>query len=354
MAILGCLLLLALTHVGVLGTAVVLVLAVFLVLVVTPNFAGWRLALPWLIAGVVVLVLAAALMLWRFDPVRIHRLMTALTNPMAFSEDGRQIPTPPGGGIDAMGWLPYVGFAATVVRGMVVAWRRRNRLPAADVALVGGAAITVLLLTGPWFSTDKAMRFYLIALVPSLVVAAFGLLQVTRVPLRRFLLGSALSFGIGRGLPTLWNGGSGILSDAAMIDLQDLSRHISNPDRSLVCAPHGVEWWAAWFLRTRIAQASALEPDDWQRYESVCFLEIKSGLQMPFAPGAPAPRGDPPGSGPPGPGRPTAMPPPPAAGINPREPAPTPPGAELLQDDAYLSFARIATPPDLRSVPRTR
>jgi len=120
-------------------------------------------------AGIVLLGLAMALVLWKFDPARIHRLIIALTNPAKFSADGMQMPMPipPDGGMYLLRWLPSIGFAVAVVPGLVVAWHRRANLPAADVALVAGATITVLAMTGPWFSMDKAIRFYLIALLPA-------------------------------------------------------------------------------------------------------------------------------------------------------------------------------------------
>ena len=349
-AVLACLVLLGLTHVGVLGAAAVMLAAIAVMLAFTALQGGsvrWRHMLPWMAAGTVLLGFVMALVLWKFDPARIHRLLTALTSPAKFSADGMQIPVPPGGGMDAMRWLPAIGFAVAVVPGLVVAWRRRGNLSAADVALVAGAAITVLAMTGPWFSMDKARRFNLIALLPAIVVAAFAVLHITSAWLRWCVIAAAMFIGIGSSLPLLRCGGRAILSDAAMIELQSLAKHISQPARSLVCARHGLEWWTAWFLHTRIAQASALEPEDWQRYESVYFLEIKSGLQMPFAPGGGRPHGvGSRGSGPPGSAPPNAMPPPPATGANPMMSAPIPPDAEVLHDGACLKFARVVTPPD--------
>ena len=347
-AVLACLLLLGLTHIGVLGATVVMLAAVMLAFTALQGgYARWRHVLPWIAAGSVILGLAAALVLWKFDPVRIHRLISALRNPAEFSEAGMQMPVPPHSRMNPVRWLPSIAFAAVVVPGLVLAWRRRGSQPAADVALVAGAAITVLAMTGPWFSMDKAMRFYLIALLPAIVVAAFGALHITSPWMRGCVIGATLLIGIGSTLTTLRLGGSAILSDSAMIELRSLAQHISRPERTLVCAQHGVEWWTAWFLHTRIAQASALRSEDWQRYDSVCFLEIKSGLHMPFGPGGGRPPGgDPRGFSPPGPGLPDGMAPPPARGANPMMSAPIPPDAEVLHDGACLKFARVATPPD--------
>jgi hypothetical protein len=367
-AVLVTLALLGLTHIGVLGAALVLLAAVMSVFLVRQRgFAPWRQMLPWMGAGVVLLVLAAALVLWKFDPARIHRLITALTSPLTFSADGKQMPTPPGGGMGVERWVPALGFALAVVPALFIAWRRRKELPAADVALVTGGALTVLALTGPWFSMDKAVRFYVIALLPAILVGAFAVLHIATPWRRRFALAVVLLLGVGSTAASLSRGGRAVLSDAAMRELQSLAPYIRTPDRTLVAAPHGVEWWSAWFLGTRIAQPEALRPDDWKRYDAVLFLEVKAGMQANMGFGGGRPPGDGRGPGPgggrppgdcPGPGNGDPRRGPPGAGAPPMMSAPIPPDAEVLHDGATLRLARLATPPDFvvsrnsRALPR--
>ena len=155
-----------------------------------------------------------------------------------------------------------------------------NVLPSADVALVIGSAAAVLAMTGPWFSMDKAVRFQLIALVPAILVAAFGILHIASSRRRSAVLAVALVVGLGGTVASLPRAGTAILSDTAMTELQSLARFIPEPDRTLVVAPHGVEWWSAWFFRTRVAQASALRTADWARYKTVLFVEVKAGQEM--------------------------------------------------------------------------
>lgn len=346
-AVLACLPLIGLTHIGVLGAAVILLTCVMLTFTaLSAGSVPWRHVMPWMVAGTVLLGLTMGLVLWKFDAARIHRLMTALTNPAKFSSDGLQMPVPPDGGMNALRWLQSIGFAVAVIPGLVVAWRHRGKLHPADVALITGASITVLAMTCPWFSMDKAIRFHLIAYLPAIVVAAFSVLYIPWAWPRRCVVGAALLIGIVTTLPIFRHGGSAILSDAAMIELRSLTKHISQPERTLVCARHGLEWWTAWFLRTRITQASALKPEDWRRYDSVYFLEIKFGLQMPLG----APGGHPPGFGPgrfkpPGPGVPYGILPPPTTRPNPMMSAPIPADAEVVHDGACLRLARIPTPP---------
>jgi hypothetical protein len=158
-----------------------------------------------------------------------------------------------------------------------------------------------------------------------------------------------------------------------MQELQAVAPMIAAPSRTLVAAQHGVEWWTAWFLHTHIAQPDALSADDWQRYEQVLFLEVKSGLQMDqlAGGGGPGPGGVPTGppgppagfgSGPPPDARPdgNGAPPPPPQGRGPGGPSPMmsasiPSDAVLLHDGVCIRLARVLVPPQsvlgkLRSV----
>ena len=353
-SVLVTLVLLGLTHIGVLGAALVLLAAVMPVFIARQRgFAHWRQMLPWMGAGVLLLVLTGALVLWKFDPARIHRLVTALTSPLTFSADGKQMPTPPGGGMGVEAWVPALGFALMVVPALVIAWRRRNELPVADVAFIAGGALTVLAMTGPWFSMDKAVRFYVIALLPAIIVGAFAVLHIGTPWRRRLVLAVVLLLGVGSTAASLPRGGRAILSDAAMRELRSLAPYIGTPDRTLIAAPHGVEWWSAWFLGTRIAQVEALRPEDWQRYDAVLFLEVKAGMEANIGVGGRRPPGDgrgpspgggrPPGNGP-GPGTGDPRRGPPGGGAPPRMSAPMPPDAEVLHDGAALRLARLAAP----------
>jgi hypothetical protein len=351
-AVLATLCLLGLTHIGVLGAAIVLLAAVVLVAMSRERSGTyWVRALPWIAAGIILLAGTSALVFWRFDPSRVLRLMTALTSPATFSADGRQAPVPPGGAL-AEQVVPALAFALTVVPSLVYALRRREVLPLADVAVVIGGAAAVLAMTGPWFGMDKAVRFQLIALVPAIFVAAFGILHISSSRRRSAVLAVALVVGLGGTVASLPRAGTAILSDSAMTELQSLARFIPEPDHTLVVAPHGAEWWSAWFFRTRVAQASALRTADWARYKTVLFVEVKAGQQMNGFPG-----GGPPGFGPP-------RPPPPKPGAAPRDGAPhgavavIPAGGEVLHDGPNLRLARVATPPGFvstrPSTPRVR
>ena len=107
--------------------------------------------------------------------------------------------------MNALSWLPSAMFALTVIPSLIMVWRKRKTLPAADVALVAGIALTVLSLTGPWFRMDIMIRFSLIAMQPALIVAAFSILNITTAWRRWTLLGVVLCAGIGSNASSLRN-----------------------------------------------------------------------------------------------------------------------------------------------------
>ena len=289
-ALAAVLLLLGLTHIGVLGTSVAIAGSTLLAFLLRQRQdARWKLTLTLMGAGVFILLATSALVACKFDPTRIQRLGSAFADPSKFSWDGRQMPDQSRTLVSLEGWLPFLGFALAVAPALIIAWRRRLQLDAADFAVVVGCATTVLMMTGPWFSPDMSIRFYLIALLPTIFVVSFALSHIERNGLRRTVLAMILLIGLGSSAWILVPGGEPVLEEATMMELKNLAGQIQDPAHTLVVAGHGVEWWSAWFLHTHIAQPQALAPEVWQRYTTVLLLKVKSGAVSLPGRGGPGP-----------------------------------------------------------------
>lgn len=326
--------LLGLTHIGVLGASLVLTALTLLTYLCSQRQrVRWKLSLAWLGTGVLILIATSAFVAWKFDASRIHRLGLAFTDPSQFSWDGRQMPGQPSSRLSLDSCIPFFGFALAVVPAMIIAWRKRLQLKAADFAVVTGCALTVLMLTGPWFSPDKSMRFYLIAFLPAIWVVSFALIHIERNGSRQAVLSVILLIGLGSSAWILIPGGKPVLEDATMMELKNLSEHIQDPAHTLVVADHGVEWWSAWFLRIHIAQPQALSPEIWQRYQNVLMLKVKSGVVSLPGRGGPRPGAD-------------QRPPPHQHLWMPEKSS----DAELLHDGATLRLEKIEHPPKFSSV----
>jgi hypothetical protein len=394
-----------LTHIGVFGVALLLTGLVLAAHVARPGAAGdgshWRVA-GLLVGGGLVVALVAGLVLWKFDPARIQRLATAVTDPADFLENGSQPGRSPKGGVAKGGgpagdprmgpppaggpgfpksgpmgksgpgflpfmlprWAPSVFFGGVAVFALATLWRRRRELSAADHAVVAGCAVTVLALGGPWVQGDMARRLNLIIMIPAVIAGLFALQHVATRWLRPLLGTVAVAVVLWPVLPMVRRGGRPIISEAAYRELQSLAPRIANPKRTLVVARHGLEWWTAWTLRTRIAQPKALKAEDWKTYDEVLFIQSKGdgpglgpvgrgagrrGFQPKGFPKGPMPGGPPPdfdfsGGLPP-------LDPPGKAGFSWRGgppgmmDAPIPPDAEVLHDGPHIKLARAGSPP---------
>ncbi len=358
LALLACLVPLGFTHIGVLGAALVLLAATLAVFALQ---SGRRLRigpqLPWLIAGIVILGITSALVAWKFDPSRIGRLITALSDPSRFASDGRQGPMPPGGAPFLDTWLPFPGFAAAVLPALVIAWKRRADMKDADLVLIAGAAITVLAITGPWLGMDKLLRFSIIALLPAIILVSFALLHIPSARLRAGLIIIALVLCSGASITLIIPGGKAILDARTMEELKSLTPLIHDPAHTTIVTEHGVEWWSAWLLKVHIAQIEAISSNNWKDGDAMLFLEVKAGRTELIGRGGPPNRPGGPQNRPEGnPGHSSTGSPGSGSGSPPDRPPMIPPDAEILHDGKTLKLARVATPPDFppgdRAIPR--
>jgi hypothetical protein len=353
---LGFLVLIGLTHVGVFGSALVLACGIVAAHVLVSSGIPWRrIAVPGATA-VLALVLVSGVITWRFDPARVRRLVHAFSDPEQFLSAGNALGLPPGGppGFDGAGvpillglirFVPFVVVGGIGILALVSAWRRRKQTPE-DAAMVMGSGATAILLAGPWFSFDVAMRLVLIAAIPTIVALAYVLVQVRRRWVR--VIGGIvpLILLVGAGIPQIAGGGRAIISTDEYRELQAMRETVPASDRTLVVTRHGLEWWSAWVLHTHVAQAQAVRTEDWQQFERVLFLEAKNGLQFPGPGrvGAAGPRPLPGFPGPP-PGL-AAGPMLPPGGLLPMMGAPIPPDAEIVYEGINLKLARVRTPPE--------
>ena len=329
----------AVTHIGVFGASLVfggLALALYLGL---ERGRAWRALCPLLIAGVAVGALAAEIVLWKFDAHRIQRLAEAVAHPSDFLTGNAQgghgggppMPGFPGERAAFLHGLPSLVFALTANAALVTCWRRRAALPAADICVVGACAVGVLVLTGPWVQGDKTPRFNLIAITPAAIAGAFALLHCKRHWLRAGISLLIAVCMIGPSLAILHHGGRPIVNEEGLRELRSLAPLIVNPDKTLIAARHGMEWWTAWILHTHIAQVPALRTADWQTFDTVFFLRSKKDNRLMPGGGFARPPGPPPGGL--------------RRNANPMAEPEIPSDAEIVHDGDTFILAHITAPP---------
>ena len=303
----GVLGLIGITHIGVFGTALIFAGGTFLALAMADGREGVKRVARLLVIAIPLVLVAGALVYWKFDPSRIHKLLHAFSEPADYLSGGMPGPIGPGGNMpggppsNVTQWLPGLLFALVVISAVIVAWFRRTPENRATVAVITGAALTVVALTGPWVLGDKVMRFYLNAIPLALLCLLYLGLSIRPVIGRTVFGILLLGTLVATSGPRLMAGGKPIITEEAQAELRALAVSVDEPAQTLIVARHGLEWWTAWTLHTHIAQAQALTAEDWKKFKYVWFIEQKKGMGQPSMMGGPMGFGGPP-RGPGGPG----------------------------------------------------
>lgn len=154
------------------------------------------------------------------------------------------------------------------------AWRDRESLPAGDRALVVGLAATTLFLILPK-NFDYYQRLVLMAPLPASLLMTFVMARRSvRLPPRwtdrLFTLSMAA---LAAASPPAVQGP--LVDETAAAELREFRSRIENPASTLIVAPHGLEWWAGFFLDTPVR--ANLPEDAFSRYARVLALHEVEG-----------------------------------------------------------------------------
>lgn len=238
----------------------------------------------------------------------------------------------PGGGGPGGDLLPIVqGVYFTVIPGMlgmIALWLRSrtggHKVPAADVAVCLGSGLAALALACPLINMEYANRLTIMASVPAalcltpllvrltisqkLIVSAVGTLAalaIAGVSIAGVMgdrgrggpggpgggggPGGMAGMG-GPGGPGGGGPGGGVMNEQLAAEMVSLREHIPNPEKTLIVAAHGVEWWAAFYLHTPVRMGQ-IPKNAYDRYDRVLVLQSRGG------PGGGGPGGGGPGGG---------------------------------------------------------
>jgi len=177
------------------------------------------------------------------------------------------------------------GLALLTLILLVRNWRS---ITSADKAIVIAAMLTALFLVSPFLDMDHGMRFGLMAYAPGVVLLLFCLSRWKSVTGTAILSVIIIAYTIGTLAVSPPMANQTTVSAEAMPELASLKQYITRPEKTLIVASHGLEWWVAWTLKTKIAHGNAVTDADTQKYERVLYIRQTGGLGMKM-PGGPMP-----------------------------------------------------------------
>jgi len=69
-----------------------------------------------------------------------------------------------------------------------------------------------------------------------------------------------------------------VISKNAYEDLKKLHTIITNDNQTIIIARHGLEWWTAWALNTKVGQDKAIDKSFFEKYKNVIFINQINGF----------------------------------------------------------------------------
>ena len=257
----------ALTHIGAFA---VTVLAVGLPLLIWCWKQRDRSLL--LMFGIAVLILTVLLAV--FDSRRA--LALAVSPFSVFLEGGIQFPVVR----DIIGSLVIVVLAIRRCR------LDRDKIPSSDAALITGLAATLVFLVLP---KNAAYFGRLLLMVPIPAVFLILFVLARRAAAGRSSLPALVVLGLAAVpiVPQPFLVGAPFMNEPMAAELtpfkQQIARLATDPRKILIVAPHGLEWWAGFFLGTPVAEMKPATLDT--RYERLLLLRSTPAFRFPGSTG---------------------------------------------------------------------
>jgi hypothetical protein len=254
-----------LTHFGT-GAVLLLIIAIF-----AAHRWRYRALLP-LLAGLV----CSGIIIAAIDPERAQRLLTLPLDiwrgPALFSPHFARLAIP---------WVLLSGLTMLLYR---VFRNRRGQFDPAESQLFIAACLSSIVLLLPLSNSDYFKRFFLLSLLPQLLMLAMllptnGKSKAWRLPTVFMLLVIALGL---LALPRK----QATLTTVEISEIRAAITRLPKNERLILVAEHGREWWLAWFSGHPIANAKGYGPGLFATYSGAYLVQFKRPLPGPPTPQA--------------------------------------------------------------------
>ncbi len=252
-----------LTHFGVFAITV----AIFLIGLI--MFFGRKALLPVLLT-----IIAGFLFIFTFDSSRLLRLLN--TWSVIFEK-----PAILQGPLAPPDLLNYLFSYLLIGISIYCLIKHRNLLSDYVKKVMLLFIICLFILSFPLIDIEYARRFNLLLFVPQTILL-FILFSVINNKLRIFLTGFIVLIVFASLTSGIVNMKPPVINNEAYNDLKKLEYIIDEPDKTIIIARHGLEWWVAWELQTKVAQDKGMDQIVFEKYQKVIILEQKKGINQMF------------------------------------------------------------------------
>ena len=135
----------------------------------------------------------------------------------------------------------------------------------------------IIILIFPLYKFELGRRFGLMLFVPQIIVLLL-IYPYLKPKLRIIIPVIVLLITTSSLIYSFTNPKQSSITQAAYNDLKNMSKEIVNPDKTIIITRHGIDWWAVWELKTKMAHPHIKKDDEMlAKYDNILILTQKKG-----------------------------------------------------------------------------
>ena len=161
--------------------------------------------------------------------------------------------------------------------GIIALKKKKDELTINQKALTFASTICLLTSSFPLLDGEYFKRLSLFLFIPQLFLviqlASNISLKQQRTTGIIFFVFTFLSI-----LAVLGHPKETVIDENAYADLKKLQSVVTSNSETLIIARHGLEWWTAWILKTKVGQDKAIDKSTIDKYKSIIVLNQINGF----------------------------------------------------------------------------
>lgn len=206
------------------------------------------------------------------DEVRFHRLVTlwkvlfekpALLHGMVSPPD-----------------FVIILFSYTLaIIGIIFLTKRKKDLQPNQKASLFASIVCLLLCSFPLLDGEYFTRLSLFLFIPQILLI-HQIAGNMRIKQQKWISTFLLTFTFLSILAVIGHPKEAIIDKNAFNDLKKMKALMKSKNETIVIARHGLEWWTAWALKTKVAQDKSMENVFFDKYKTVIILNQINGFSL--------------------------------------------------------------------------
>lgn len=163
------------------------------------------------------------------------------------------------------------------VIGIIAIRKKKDELSINQKAFIFASSICLLTCSFPLLDGEYFKRLSLFLFIPQLflIIQLSSVISLKQQKTIGILLFAFTFLSI---LAVLGHPKETVIDENAHTDLKKLQSVVTNNHETLIISRHGLEWWTAWLLKTKVGQDKAIDKSTIEKYKTIIVLNQINGF----------------------------------------------------------------------------